>query len=57
MKLKLKRREIEEKIGFGILRLATLLIIAVLFYILYDIYSKGGKVISWEFITRNDTVS
>jgi phosphate transport system permease protein len=55
MKLKLKRREVEEKIGFGILRLATLLIIAVLFYILYDIYSKGGKVISWEFITHKPT--
>jgi phosphate transport system permease protein len=55
MKLKLKRREIEEFLGFGVVRMATLLIIAVLFYILYDIYSKGGKVISWEFITHKPT--
>lgn len=55
MKLRLKRREVEEKIGFGLVRLATLFIIAVLFYILYDIYSKGGPVISWRFIFSKPT--
>jgi phosphate transport system permease protein len=55
MKLKLKRRDVEEKIGFGIVRTATLLVIAVLFYILYDIYSKGAPVISWRFIFSKPT--
>jgi phosphate transport system permease protein len=55
MKLMFKRREIEEKIGFGTVRLATLLVIAVLFYILYDIYSKGIRVISWRFIFSKPT--
>ena len=50
--MKLNWRKITEKIGFTILRLATLFVIAVLLFILYDIFSKGSGVISWEFITQ-----
>lgn len=48
MKLRLRIYEI---IGFLLLRLATLLILFVVFFILYDIFSKGSQVINWEFIT------
>jgi phosphate transport system permease protein len=44
-------RTIQEKMGFFMLRLSAILIILVLLFILYDILSKGSKVISWEFIT------
>ena len=44
-------RKIQEKIGFMTIRLATLLVIFILAYILYDIFSKGLGSISWEFIT------
>lgn len=44
-------RKINEKIGFMVLRLAFLIVMGILFFILYDIFSKGGSVISWEFIT------
>jgi len=50
--MKLNWRKITEKIGFTILRLAALFVIAVLLFILYDIFSKGSGVISWEFITQ-----
>ena len=43
--------KINEKIGFMVLRLATILILFVIFIILYDIFSKGSEVLSWEFIT------
>ena len=49
--MKLDWRKIEEKIGFTIIRLATLLVVFVLFFIIYDILSKGAGVISWDFIT------
>ena len=42
---------LKQKLGFGILRLATWLILFILFIILYDIISKGIGVISWEFLT------
>ncbi len=50
--MKIDRRKISEKIGFTILRLAALFVIAVLFFILYDIFSKGSGVINWEFLTQ-----
>jgi phosphate transport system permease protein len=49
--MKVYYRKITEKIGFFILGAATVLTVLVLFFILYDIYSKGGGVINWEFIT------
>ncbi|MBN1996868.1 phosphate ABC transporter, permease protein PstA, partial [candidate division KSB1 bacterium] len=48
--MSLNQKNIREQLGFMLLRLATLLILFVIFYILYDIFSKGAKVISWEFI-------
>jgi phosphate transport system permease protein len=50
--MKIKRRIVEEKLGFGLVRLAAIAIMAVLMYILWDIVSKGHGVISWEFLTR-----
>lgn len=44
-------RKIQEKIGFMIIRLATLGVVMILAYILYDILKKGSPVINWEFIT------
>jgi phosphate transport system permease protein len=46
------RRKISEKIGFIILKLAALFVIVILGFILYDIFSKGSSVISWDFITQ-----
>lgn len=48
--MKLNKAKINEKIGFLVLRLAALFVIFVLGIILYDIFSKGSGVISWEFI-------
>lgn len=44
-------RKFQEKIGFMVIRLATVLVVLILAYILYDILSRGLQVISWEFIT------
>jgi phosphate transport system permease protein len=44
-------RKINEKMGFMLLRLAFLVVIFILVFILYDIFSKGAGVINWEFIT------
>jgi phosphate transport system permease protein len=49
--MKLNQRKIEGFTGFLILRIATLLVIFVLFFILYDIFSKGSGVLTWEFLT------
>jgi len=39
--MKLKRRMIEEKAGFGLLRAAAFLIIGVILILLYDIFPRG----------------
>lgn len=44
-------RKINQFIGFTLFRLAALIIILVLGFILYDIISKGFHAINWEFIT------
>ena len=49
--MKIRWKQVQEKIGFTILGLSTLLIVLVLAFIIYDILSKGAGVISWEFIT------
>jgi phosphate transport system permease protein len=49
--MKLDSRKIQEKIGFALITLATLTVLFVVFYIIWDIFSKGVKVINWEFIT------
>jgi phosphate transport system permease protein len=50
--MKLNQRKIEGFTGFLILRIATLLVIFVLFFILYDIFSKGSGAVTWEFLTH-----
>lgn len=42
--------KLKQKIGFNILRLSMLAVMAILAIILYDIISKGIGVINWEFI-------
>lgn len=44
-------RRVSEIIGFAALGSAAFLTILILFFILYDIYSKGGSVVNWQFIT------
>jgi phosphate transport system permease protein len=44
-------RAVEEKTGFALLRSATILVAVAILGIFYDIFSKGGQVISWTFIT------
>jgi phosphate transport system permease protein len=38
--------------GFFLLRLALYLVLAVVFYILYDVGSKGAGSITWEFLSK-----
>jgi phosphate transport system permease protein len=47
----MKAKQVEQFIGFTILRLCVSLVILILLVILYDIFSKGGGRISWEFLT------
>jgi len=46
------KRNLSEKLGFGLLRLATALVLVLVAFIMIDIVSKGGSVINWEFITQ-----
>lgn len=48
----MKKKNIIQFIGFFILRLSVYLVLAVLLLFLYDIGSKGGGSLSWEFITQ-----
>jgi phosphate transport system permease protein len=48
----MKARNIHELIGFGILRLCVLFVIAALVVIISDIFLKGHEAISWEFISQ-----
>jgi phosphate transport system permease protein len=45
------RKKIIQFIGFFILRVCMYFVLAVLLLFLYDIGRKGGRVISWEFLT------
>lgn len=49
--MKRRWRNFEQQIGFTLLRLSAVIIVAVLFFILYDVITKGAGVISWEFLT------
>jgi phosphate transport system permease protein len=40
-----------EKLGYWILRCSLLLVLFILGYIIYDIFTKGIGVINWEFLT------
>ena len=48
----MKRKKFIQVISFLILRGCAYLILAVLLLFIYDIASKGGAVISWEFLTQ-----
>ncbi len=48
----MKKKKIYEFIGFMSLRVCLYLVIAVLFIFLYDIGSKGGGTLSWEFVSQ-----
>jgi len=39
-------------LGYTILRLSALIIIAILLFILWDIIAQGSEVLSWEFLTQ-----
>lgn len=45
-------RKVKEEIGFGILKLATAVILLTLFIILYFVAIRGIKVINWQFLTQ-----
>lgn len=47
-----KKKKFIQIINFLILRGSAYLILAVLLLFIYDIASKGGSVISWEFLTQ-----
>ena len=49
--MKWDMRKIRQQLGFSALRLAVALVLLMVLYVLYDILSKGGGVIGWEFIT------
>jgi len=49
--MKVNWRNVNQKIGFITIRVAALLVIFVLAFIIFDILSKGIQVISWDFIT------
>jgi phosphate transport system permease protein len=46
------RESLSERIGFFLLTLAGILVLFILGVILLDIFSKGIKTISWEFLTQ-----
>ncbi len=47
----MKNKELQEKIGFNLLRMCVGIVGAILIIILYDLTSKGISKISWEFFT------
>jgi phosphate transport system permease protein len=46
------RKKIIQAVGFFMLRVSLYLVLAVLLLFLYDIGSKGGGAISWEFLSQ-----
>jgi len=48
----MNKREIKSFIGINILRLFILITLIFLIIFLYVIFSKGGKMLSWEFISQ-----
>lgn len=49
--MKQNMRNFKQQLGFTLLRLAVALVLFIVFYIIWDILSKGAGAISWEFIT------
>ncbi len=48
----MKKKKIIQFLGFLALRACLYFVLAVLLFFLYDIGSKGGGAISWEFLTK-----
>jgi phosphate transport system permease protein len=48
----MKKKKMIEFIGFFSLRVCVYLVLAVLLLFIYDIGSKGGGVLSWEFLSQ-----
>lgn len=48
----MNKKKIAEFAGFFVLRICIYLVLAVILIFLYDIGSKGGGAISWEFLTK-----
>ncbi len=49
--MKINIRKIQQQLGFSVLRLAVILVLALVAYIVWDLLSKGIGVINWEFLT------
>ena len=49
--MKWNMRNLQQQLGFALLRLAVGLVLLTIFYIVWDILSKGAGALSWEFIT------
>src|SRR5688572_17908183 len=47
----MSRKQLTENIAFWIFRILSFIVIAILFWILYFIFIRGWKMISWEFLT------
>lgn len=47
----MKKRQIQQLLGFGVLTLCVGFVLLALFIIAWDIISKGHSVVSWEFLT------
>ncbi len=48
----MNNKSITQFFGFGLLRLCIVLVLSALAVILYDIFHKGGAIISWEFVSE-----
>jgi phosphate transport system permease protein len=48
----IKRKDLSQKLGFGLLRFCVIVVLGILFVILYDIISKGIGTVSWQFLTQ-----
>ena len=48
----MKSRKIKEFVGFAVLRLATIVILSLLFIILCFVTVNGIKVVNWQFLTQ-----
>lgn len=46
-----KRKKRSQRLAFGLFRLTSLLVVAILVWILGFIIVKGAGVVSWEFLT------
>ena len=47
----MKKRQVMQNCGFGVLTLCVGLVLLALFVILWDVFSKGYSVVNWEFLT------